>query len=136
MKPTSKETKLAALDLEFERSKTLTVAQYNVRHEAIRLEADDLPTPPPGQQFVTMEALTKMAQNLAAAISPLKLQLATLEKEIRNFRAMEESGSALSVSQLAHSIALLNEKLSQPVAPIYDDAGRLIGAARVPRLDS
>ena len=145
-KPGHQHAQRAQLDREFASSKTMTVEQYNSRVEALAKQPDiELPAPDHPDIFVTMASVRSSLESVAATIAPLLARVAALEKQQMQFRNSAASGAGLSInaasididlSSLANSITMLNEKLSQPVAPVYDAKGILIGARRVPRLDS
>lgn len=141
----SKEIKRAAVAREFMESKTMTVAQYNAQIEAIDAERDDEPVAPPEPDITqVVEATRRALETVSANLSPLMQRVTAIEKQMKS-RDATETGSGLSINaseikidlgELAQAIITLNQKLSQPVVPVYDAAGKLIGAERRPRLDS
>ena len=133
MKPTSKQARRAELDREFEKG-TMQATEYRQRLDDIRLAPDVEPVAPDQPDvFATVAAVRASLKNVAATVAPLLSRVDAMERKLR---LLDESGNALSLSQLAHSIALLNEKLSQPVQAVFDNDGRVVGAQRVRRLDS
>lgn len=127
MKPTSKQAKRDALDLEFEKGK-MHITQYKERLEAIRREPDVEPVAPVAPDvFVSMAAMKETLMAVAANIAPLLPRIQALEKKLD----MLESQPTLT-----QAVADLNAILNRPLQAIYDSTGRVVGAQRVHRLDS
>lgn len=135
----------AQLDREFASSERMTPGEYSLKLAAIDQEPDiAMSAPDHPDLYATMASVRSALETVAASVSPLLARVAALEKQMQ-FRNTTTGGAGLSInaasididlSSLANSITMLNEKLSQPVAPVYDAKGILIGARRVPRLDS
>lgn len=84
--------------------------------------------------LVSMEQLRASLMNVASHLAPLTQHLHLLEKKLSvlETKSMGTSLSSNDVTVLmAAAIATLNETLAQPVKPIYDDKGILVGARRV-----
>ena len=132
------------LDEEFASSETMTPGMYGAKLAAIDQEPDvEFPALDYPDIFATVSAVKSALETVAASVAPLLARVAALEKQMqfRNSTAIgglsiNASEITVDLSSLANSIVMLNEKLSQPVQAVFDNDGRVVGARRVPRLDS
>ena len=144
MKATTKQSRRAALDREFALGK-MHLEAYRQRLEDINQAPDDGPAAPTEPDIgQVVEATRRAFEVVSANLTPLMQRVAAIEKQMKS-REATAAGAGLSINaasididlgQLANSIAVLNERLAQPVQAVFDSAGRVIGARRVDRLDS
>lgn len=111
-------------------------AQERREQEQKALETKQAPAKP--EFFVTMAAMKETLTTIAASIAPLPQRITALEKRLRTLESKQNgvtiAAQGVSIDGLAHMadvVSMLNQTLAQPVKPIYDSRGILIGARRV-----
>ena len=134
----------AALDSEFSQSETMTPGEYSLKLAAIDQQPHvELSAPDHPDIYATILAVRASLETVASVVAPLTQRLAALERKLQTLESKQNgitiAAEAVSIDGLAgmaEAVSMLNQTLSQPIKPIYDAKGILIGARRVPRLDS
>ena len=134
----------AALDSEFSQSETMTPGMYASQLALIDKELDvEFPALDYPDIFATVSAVKSALESVAGSIAPLLARVAALERKLQTLESKQngvtiaaEGVSIDGFAGMAEAVSMLNQTLSQPIKPIYDAKGILIGARRVPRLDS